>query len=332
MQRVGVLACLPPVLRELGADSAAVLAEVGLPADALDRPDAWVPVQSGLGALQIAADRSHCPHIGVLVGQRFQLSQIALLGELMLNSDSIGDALRSYVVHQRLYSQAFTPYLQAYGRTVECGFAFYRSTSRGLAVAYDLLLAALVSGIRLLRTPDWTPSEVHLPRSAPADPAPYRAHFRCKLMFDSDHASVVLRSEDLDRAIAGADPARFRALEQEAIDRLDSNLLPLLHRSLRMMLVTGEPKAAALAQAFAMHERTLARRLQARGTSFRAILDEVRYEAARALLVDTGLTITSIATSLGYAEVAPFSKAFHRWSQMSPSDWRAANQRQAPRE
>ena len=237
----------------------------------------------------------------------------------------MGDGLRSYVVHQRLYSQAFTPYLEDYGRTAECGFAFYHSTPLGLSVAHDLLLAALVAGLRSLCGAHWMPSEVHFPHSAPGNLAPYRAHFRCTLVFDSDHASVVLRSDDLNRTIPGADPVRFRALEQEAIDKLDSNLLPLLFRGLRAMLVAGEPKAAGLAQSFAMHERTLARRLRAQGTSFRAVLDEVRYDVARALLVDTNLTTADIAASLGYSESAPFIRAFNRWAGASPGEWRAAN-------
>lgn len=326
-QRVGVLAGLPAVLRELGVDGDAVLRDAGLPPGALDRPDSWIPVPSALSVLQAAADRARCPQIGLLVGQRFQFSHIALLGELMLNSGSVGDALRSYVVHQRLYSQAFTPFLQNYGRVVEYGFAFYHSTRSGLPVAYDMLLAALASALRTLCGADWNPSEVRFARAAPVDAAPYRTYFRCNLQFDSDHASVVLRAEDLHRSIAGADPVRFRALEQEAIEKLDSNLLPLLHRALRAMLVAGEPKAARLAEEFAMHERTLARRLQARGTSFRAILDEVRYDAARALLADTNLTSTDIAASLGYSEAAPFIRAFNRWAGMSPGDWRAAHRR-----
>lgn len=331
MQRVGVLACLPEVLGELGVDPGPVLAGAGLPADAIDRPDRWVPIQAALRVVELAAKGAQCPHIGVLVGQRFQFSQIALLGELMLNSRSVGDALGSYVVHQRLYSQGFTPYLQKYRRTAEFGFGIYHSTSFGLAVAYDALLAALVSALRSLCGPEWNPFEVSLPRSAPTDVKPYCSHFRCKLIFDSAHASIVLPREDLDRSITGADADRFRALDRTASEQLDGNLLPLLYRSLRGLLASGEPNAAKLAQQFRMHERTLARRLRARGTSFRAILDQVRHDVARALLIDTNLTIDSVGVALGYSEVAAFSRAFRRWSGISPSDWRAAHRdRSAP--
>jgi AraC-like DNA-binding protein len=95
--------------------------------------------------------------------------------------------------------------------------------------------------------------------------------------------------------------------------------------------MSGEPKAGRLAQEFGMHERTLARRLRAQGTSFRTILGEVRHDAGRSLLVDTKLTIADIAYSLGYSEVAAFTTAFKRWSGMTPSEWRAVNRRPAAR-
>jgi AraC-like DNA-binding protein len=331
LQRVGVLSQLPPVLRGLGVDCDEVLAVAGLPVNALDRPDEWVPFPFALRALEAAADRAGCPHLGLLVGKRFRFEQIGLLGELMLNSSSVGDALRSYVVHQRLYSQGFTPFLHKYRRTAEYGFVIYHPASVGLAVVHDLLLAAIVSALRHLCGAEWTPLEVHLPRSAPDDVEPYRSHFRSTLLFDSDHSSVVFRTEDLARAIAGADAVRFRALEREASDKLDANLLPLLYRSLRVLLMSGEPKAGTLAQEFGMHERTLARRLRALGTSFRAVLGEVRYDAGRSLLLDTKLTIADIAYSLGYSEVAAFTTAFKRWAGMTPSEWRAVNRRMAAR-
>jgi AraC-like DNA-binding protein len=90
----------------------------------------------------------------------------------------------------------------------------------------------------------------------------------------------------VDSCAAGADADRFRALERTATEQPDGNLLPRLYRSLRGLLASGEPSAARLAQQFRMHERTLARRLRARGTSFRANLDQVRHDVARALLAD----------------------------------------------
>ena len=57
----------------------------------------------------------------------------------------------------------------------------------------------------------------------------------------------------------------------------------------------------------------------------RAILDVVRYEVARNLLRDTRRPVSDIAPCLGYGDDTAFSRAFRRWSGMSPGQWREAN-------
>ena len=329
-QRVGVLCSLPPVLAELGVDPASVLVGAGLPADALDGPDRWIPFHAGVRALVGAARRADCPEIGVRVGKRFALAQIGLLGELIRNSATVGDGLASYAVHQRLYSQGFAPHLSASGGRAKFGFVVYHPAVHDLAATYDVLLAAAVICLRELRGEGWRPEVVHLPRERPRDSGAYREHFRCRLAFDADHAAIEFPARELDRPNPGADPGRLRAAEAEVARQVDGNLLPVLYRSLRTLLLEGDDNVASLAQQFAMHRRTLARRLRLRGTTFLAVLDDVRFEVARSLLVDTALPVTRIASSLGYGDGTAFSRAFRRWSGTSPAVWRVRNKPRYP--
>ncbi len=321
-QRVGVLSELPVVLRELGIDPAPMLAAANLPADAIDRPDQWIPFLAVLSVLSESATRAGRSDIGIGVGQRFTLAHIGLLGEMIRASDTIGDGLRNYIVHQRLFSQGFTPFMKEHGHDVQVGFVVYHPTATDLAVQHDLLLAAMTAFLRELRGSHWVPREVALPRKAPPNVRAWREHFRCRLQFDADRAGVTFDAADLDYRIASRDPARLATLEARAIKLMDQNLLPLLYRSLRLLLLEGESSAAALALQFSMHERTLNRRLLAQGTTFQTVLDDVRFEAARSLLHDTTLGITTIANSLGYTESASFSKAFKRWAGTTPRTWR----------
>lgn len=322
-QRVGVLCQLPVVLAERGLDPAPVLAGAGLAADALDSPDRWILFEAGVRVLVDAALKADRPEIGVRVGERFALAQIGLLGELIRNSATVGEALASYAVHQRLYSQGFAPHLQVSGGRATFGFAVFHPAAHDLAAAYDVLLAAAVTCLRELGGARWNPVAVHFPRERPVDAGAYRAHFRCGLVFDAEHAAIELPTRDLDRPIAGADPVRLHEVEREVMRQFDGNLLPLLYRALRTLLIEGDDKVSSLAEQFAMHRRTLSRRLRRQGTTFIAVLDDVRYEVARNLLVDTALPATRIAYSLGYADGTAFSRAFRRWSGTSPAQWRA---------
>ena len=71
-----------------------------------------------------------------------------------------------------------------------------------------------------------------------------------------------------------------------------------------------------------LSERTLRHQLAQEGTSYRALLDEIRERLAEELLITQGLPVTEIAHRLGYVEVSSFSQAFRRWKGMSPRAFR----------
>ena len=83
-----------------------------------------------------------------------------------------------------------------------------------------------------------------------------------------------------------------------------------------------QSRCRELAQTLSLHRRTLSRRLRAQGTTFQAVLDEVRLEAARQLLQGTRTPIEEIAAALCYADVSAFTRAFRRWTGAAPGEWR----------
>jgi len=91
---------------------------------------------------------------------------------------------------------------------------------------------------------------------------------------------------------------------------------------LRMAVLSGNAKTEKLAKQLSIHVRTMNRRLLAAGTSFRKLLDETRFELARRMLKNSRLTVCQIADSLGYADSRAFTRAFRRWSGVSPGQWR----------
>jgi AraC-like DNA-binding protein len=103
-----------------------------------------------------------------------------------------------------------------------------------------------------------------------------------------------------------------------------------LRRTLRILLLAEAASGDQVARLLSMHRRTLNRRLKAEGTTFRELLDEVRFEAACRMLDTARIPITEIAFSLGYAETSAFSRAFRRWSGATPGERRRRSQ-QEPR-
>lgn len=80
----------------------------------------------------------------------------------------------------------------------------------------------------------------------------------------------------------------------------------------------GVSTAAELAD---LSARTLQRRLAEVGTSFRDILDEVRFERAGALLSSPGNKIIDVALEVGYEDPSHFARAFRRMTGQSPREY-----------
>jgi AraC-like DNA-binding protein len=73
-----------------------------------------------------------------------------------------------------------------------------------------------------------------------------------------------------------------------------------------------------------MSLRTLRRKLEQEGTSFRELIDEMRAHAAIRYVRDTNLTIEDIAFALGFSDAAAFRHAFRRWTKSAPNEYRRA--------
>ena len=87
----------------------------------------------------------------------------------------------------------------------------------------------------------------------------------------------------------------------------------------------GQPTSFELvAKRLAMSPRTLRRRLEQEGTSFRELIDELRAHAAIKYVRDTDLTIEDVAYALGFSDAAAFRHAFRRWTNSAPHEYRRA--------
>ena len=96
-----------------------------------------------------------------------------------------------------------------------------------------------------------------------------------------------------------------------------------LRRVLRTELLRNSCSAATIARLFSMHRRTLSRHLRTEGRAFRQLANEIRFEIACELLEDTDMALSQISAVLKYSEPSAFTRAFRRWSGLTPSVWRA---------
>jgi AraC-like DNA-binding protein len=95
-------------------------------------------------------------------------------------------------------------------------------------------------------------------------------------------------------------------------------------RTARALLADGvRPHRAVVARRLGMSQRSLQRGLEAEGTTFRAVHESVLWELVEALLSNPALKLDTVARSVGFGDLAAFSKAFRRWTGCTPARYRA---------
>jgi AraC-like DNA-binding protein len=86
----------------------------------------------------------------------------------------------------------------------------------------------------------------------------------------------------------------------------------------------SDASLSRIARDLGLGARTLQRQLEALGTSFHALVDELRRSHALQSIAETQQSVTQLAARLGYADAASFRRAFRRWTGVSPVDYRRA--------
>jgi AraC-like DNA-binding protein len=86
-----------------------------------------------------------------------------------------------------------------------------------------------------------------------------------------------------------------------------------------LMLEDGRVSVERLAELSGTGLRTVQRRLDAEGTSFSAILDEVRRANALRQLAAGGTTMSALSAELGFASQSSLTRAVRRWAGKPPS-------------
>jgi AraC-like DNA-binding protein len=115
------------------------------------------------------------------------------------------------------------------------------------------------------------------------------------------------------------------------LDGAPGKITTLYRRDREMVIRVRDLVRAALPETLSLDDiadrlylspRTIHRRLEEEGSSFRGIKDALRRDLALARLTKTGDSIAQVATDLGYADTSAFYRAFVEWTGMAPVHYR----------
>ncbi|GAA5050291.1 helix-turn-helix domain-containing protein [Nocardia callitridis] len=159
------------------------------------------------------------------------------------------------------------------------------------------------------------------------EPGWYRETFGAQPTFGAEENLVGYETTALDMALPHTSERARSTCEKQCRDMLaQRRVRGGIAGSVRDLIVRDPgrlPDQVTVAAGLFVSPRTLSRWLNQEGTSYRALLDEVRQVMSEELLTHTGMTTEQVAARLGYAEAASFIRAFRRWKGCPPQEFRA---------
>jgi len=332
--RAGGMEGFPELAKSMGLSPNELMEEVGLDPDVMRRPDVYVSYEKAAKLYRIATERSGDELFGLKLAALQGRRTLGLLGMFASLQPTVGEALavlgRSLRYHgsgvefSRVDVGSFSLFVVAFDLPESIGLEPLRLQSLGFAHRL----------IQRLAGEQWKALKVLLRQAEPkVGIQPLEKHFGCPVSCRASQDGILV-----DNSILAQPPVASKLKTQEFIDDHISameadypdNIVQQVRHTINGLLPISDCRLENVAKVFDLNPRVLQQRLASRGTSFQRLLDEARLKIARQYLKHTNLPLTDIGLNLGYAELAVFSRAFKRWSGVTPSEWRRTARDHAP--
>ena len=301
--------------------------QLGLDFTALDDPDARFTQDSMTRLWQLAVDLSGNQAIGLNMARVVRPASFHVVGYALMSSRTLAEGFERLVRYQRIIAESsdlsfrLEPDGYALILTVHGDHLPPTRHSAEASLACALALCSWLSG-RVIQ-----PRRVLVQGPQPKDLSPYKTAFHAPLVFSAPHDALVFERADMEAPLPTANEAMATLHDRFAGEYLarfsESRVTHRARQVLCRVLPQGEPKRETIAQALHLSQRTLQRRLQEEGTSFQTLLDDTRRELAEQYLAQANMTLLEAAYLLGFADPSNFFRAFRRWFDVTPGEYRA---------
>lgn len=311
-----------------GMDRGELLRLASITPATLDDPDTRLPMSALLKLWRAILERQEGKAIGVRIGSTCRVTRLGLVGYVMFYSSDLLEALHRFSRYIHIISEAVQFEVATDGERTTLSFNAHPSLL-ALRHPVEAQLAAVLTVGREITQSDLVPLAIHLPLPKAGDTSAYREVFRCPVHFSHPNAAIVFATSQMRLPIKASDPTLSGYLEELAGSTLTSlgapneNFVDTVRRALWSELPGGRPNLWRTASGLGISARTLQRRLRENGTSFSAVLEELRRELSGELLADKKLAVSDVVFLLGYSEPSAFQRAFRRWRGVSPRRFRA---------
>ncbi|BAY32749.1 AraC family transcriptional regulator [Nostoc carneum NIES-2107] len=277
-------------------------------------------------------------NLGLHIGESFNLSAIGIVGYVLLNCQTYGQALEKLSQYTRLFSQGVAIHHTVSAGWVHCDCEIVDNLKNYLIDEprhpIESTFAALVTATQQLTGKLLEPTAVWFQHPHPEDCFEHERIFQTTVQFSQPTNRIIFDANCLNWSVRSANPNLLCVFENHATAMLKAQQQVQSYTQKVILVITqqlhGEvPTIEAIARSLTMSVRQLQRELHSENTSYQQLLDQTRQELALRYLQDKETSIHDVAFLLGFSEPSAFHRAFKRWTGKTPRSYRTAQRKNA---
>ncbi|HDN69202.1 MAG TPA: AraC family transcriptional regulator [Gammaproteobacteria bacterium] len=324
-----VAALVAQTLRTYDCDPEPLFRKAGLDMSLLSNPDTRYPGNRVQQLWQLAVDASGDPCFGFIAGEQVQPAVLHGLGFAWLASDTLRDALTRLMRYSRLISTAANMQLQDTDSSLDLVLLPPKGVHTVTPAFQDAGMSGFLRMCRLTAGDEIDPVQVSLKHPRPACARELQAYFRAPIVYEAENNILSFDKQLVDTPLTHANPGLARINDQAVVDylaRFDRDSLTMQVRSrIIERLHDGTPNQQTIAHSLNVSLRSLQRKLSKEETNFKSLLESTRRELALLYIRETHRSLGEITYLLGFSEPSNFTRAFKRWTGISPIEYRDKN-------
>lgn len=328
---VAKIATIVDLLADDGVPNEDALADLSLSPGQLRLPATKVSAAQVLQSYRNAIKLSRDARFAYRAGSKSSVSTYGIYGFAILSSPDFRETMAFAMTYHQLATPLMDIDFREEGRTavwivtpapyLELDDVLYK-------FVVELQMAVHLSLHRNIMGPAFKPVRVDYALEQPHDDGSGTTFFDCPVLYGKPENRFAFDAAWLDRR-----PDFANKLAHAELIQLCNGLLTELKLNtgvagqVRELILSNLPRPIGfeqVAKCLNMSERSLRRRLQDEGTTFRHLADELRGQIAIKYVRDTELSVEDIAFGLGFSDASSFRHAFRRWTNAAPHEYRKA--------
>ncbi len=315
------------LVESYGGNGSAILNKAGITPK--HRPEKFEFITLGQyeSLLREAICTTRNPALGLYMGQAIKFSDHGTFAYSALSFPSVWDAMKVGLKFSRLVNRIVNLQLveERTHYTIRFDTAYFSGQLYQTLMEMVATVFCEILGF-MFRDDDIGSVQLRFAYPPPRYAEQYKQVFDCQFLFNSEYNEVRIPGELAVRPMPMSNPEVARKFEAEC-DALVAQLYEPKSYEQKvyeaLILSKGEfPGVEDIARRHNISPRTLRRRLQECGTSYKIIRDRARVELAQRYLATTDFSVGDIAARLGYHDQNSFSYAYKQLTGMAPTAYR----------